>query len=85
VLGKHRGIYFPETSRSGLPYPGQSCPCSQRGPKCLVHFLEKKKEKVHSTTLIYRCNMSCNPQPQNQVFNTHKLSKPSNLHPSAVF
>jgi hypothetical protein len=42
-------------------------------------------EKVHSTTLIYRRNLSFNPQPQNQVFNTHELSKSSNLHPLAVF
>jgi hypothetical protein len=42
-------------------------------------------EKVHSTTLIYWNNLSFNPQPQNQIFSTHKLSKPSNLHPSAVF
>jgi hypothetical protein len=43
------------------------------------------KEKVHSTTLIYRRNLSFNPQPQNQVFITHELSKLSNLHPSTVF
>jgi hypothetical protein len=42
-------------------------------------------EKVHSTTLIYRRCLDFNIQPQNQVFNTHELWKPSNLHPSVVF
>jgi hypothetical protein len=46
---------------------------------------EETAEKVHYTTLIYRRNLSFNPQPQNQVFSTHELSKPSNLHPLAVF
>jgi hypothetical protein len=42
-------------------------------------------EKVHATTLIYRRYLDFNIQPQNQVFNTHELWKPSNLHPSVVF
>jgi hypothetical protein len=47
-----------------------------------LHFW---KEKVHSATLIYIRWLSFNPQPQNQVLHTHKLSKPSNLSPSVDF
>jgi hypothetical protein len=43
------------------------------------------QEKGYSTTLIYKRCLSFNPQPQNQIFNTHEQSKPSDLHPSAVF
>jgi hypothetical protein len=61
------------------------------GPKCmgfkfsLGSFRCVVKEKVHSTTLVYKRCLSFNPQPQNQVFGTHELSKPSDLHPSVVF
>jgi hypothetical protein len=34
---------------------------------------QKLKEKVHSTTFIYRRCLVFNPQPQNQVFSTHEL------------
>jgi hypothetical protein len=42
------------------------------------------KENVNSITLIYGCDLCFNLQLQNQVLDTHKLSKPSDLHPSAV-
>jgi hypothetical protein len=38
-------------------------------------------EKIHSTTLIYRCCLGFNLQSQNQVLNTHELLKPSNSPP----
>jgi hypothetical protein len=41
-------------------------------------------EKVHSTTLIYRCSLSFNLQPQNQLFRVPEQFKPSVLHPSVV-
>jgi hypothetical protein len=46
---------------------------------------QKMKEKVQSTTLIYRCYLDFNPQPQNRVFNTYELLKPSDLHPLGGF
>jgi hypothetical protein len=39
-------------------------------------------EKVHSITLIYGRDLSFNPQPQNQVLDTCKLTKPFSLHPA---
>jgi hypothetical protein len=43
------------------------------------------EKKVHSTTLVRTYCTSFNLQPQNQLFNTHRLSEPSDLHPSTVF
>jgi hypothetical protein len=40
--------------------------------------------KVHSTTLIYRRCLDFNPQPQNQVLDTYKLSKSSDLPPQWI-
>jgi hypothetical protein len=37
---------------------------------------ETIKEKVHSTTLIYRRNLGFNLQSQNQVLDIHELYKP---------
>jgi hypothetical protein len=45
----------------------------------------EKKEKVHSTTLIYRRCLDFNPQSQNWVFDTYKLSNSFDLHTSTVF
>jgi hypothetical protein len=42
-------------------------------------------EKVYSTTLIYRRCLVFNPQPQNQVLDTHELFKPDKLTPFGGF
>jgi hypothetical protein len=57
----------------------------QREMKSYISPEDRILEKVYSITLIYGLDLSFNPQPQNQVLDTCKLTKPFSLHPSAVF